>query len=302
MATTTVTTPPGLRENRSSFRAVADHATLHENLGPLADLPGRWSGYGFNLIARPDFQGGNDIFLELNPTKESLVFDTIGSAIPNRGSAQDDITLFGVHYLQQISDRSNGGALHIEPGIWVTIPATEDPAEGASLARLATIPHGDAANLGGTSLAVDGGPQIKPANTVPFTIGTAPPAPGTPNPFPEYDLNQPNPFRTDPVPAEITQAMINDPNTVLTADIAGQDITHTEVLIVDSATSGGIANIPFVTTNANAASASAIFWIERVKPEVGPHFMQLQYTQTVLLNFRGLSWPHVSVATLTKTF
>jgi len=26
----------------------------------------------------------------------------------------------------------------------------------------------------------------------------------------------------------------------------------------------------------------------------------LQYTQTVLLNFNGLSWPHVSVATLEK--
>ena len=96
--------------------------------------------------------------------------------------------------------------------------------------------------------------------------------------------------------------MVTDPNTVLTADIAGQNITHTEVLIVDSATSGGIANIPFVAANANAASASAIFWIERVQPEFGPHHMQLQYTQTVLLNFRGLSWPHVSVATLTKTF
>jgi hypothetical protein len=29
-------------------------------------------------------------------------------------------------------------------------------------------------------------------------------------------------------------------------------------------------------------------------------YLQLQYTQTVLLNFLGLSWPHVSVATLLK--
>jgi len=27
-------------------------------------------------------------------------------------------------------------------------------------------------------------------------------------------------------------------------------------------------------------------------------YPQIQYTQTVLLNFNGLSWPHVSVATL----
>jgi len=46
---------------------------------------------------------------------------------------------------------------------------------------------------------------------------------------------------------------------------------------------------------------SAIFWIETVTPPDGEHeFLQLQYTQTVLLNFNGLSWPHVSVATLRK--
>ena len=28
------------------------------------------------------------------------------------------------------------------------------------------------------------------------------------------------------------------------------------------------------------------------------HFTQIQYSQVVLLNFNGLSWPHVSVATL----
>jgi hypothetical protein len=28
------------------------------------------------------------------------------------------------------------------------------------------------------------------------------------------------------------------------------------------------------------------------------HFTQIQYTQTVLLNFNGLTWPHVSVNTL----
>ncbi|MGH2856732.1 MAG: heme-binding protein [Solirubrobacteraceae bacterium] len=302
MATTTAEPQAGLRENETSFRAVTDATTLHERLGPLAELPGRWSGHGFNLIARPDFQGGNDIFLELNPTRETLTFDTIGSAIPNRGSGQDDIDLFGVHYLQQISDRSNGGALHIEPGIWITVPQTQLPPEPATIARLATIPHGDAANLGGTAVSVNGGPDIKPANTVPFPIGTPPPGPGTPNPFPEYNLGAPNAFRTHPVPSGVTQAMVTDPNSVLVAAIAGQNITHTEVLIVSSTDGGGIANIPFVVQNADAASASAIFWIETVQGHGRKHHLQLQYTQTVLLNFKGLSWPHVSVATLTKTF
>jgi hypothetical protein len=90
--------------------------------------------------------------------------------------------------------------------------------------------------------------------------------------------------------------------------------------------------------NANAVEMSAIFWIETVQAEIqvdqldagssvdvspavpdgapaptftvtsasgtdGPQsvtvtYPQIQYTQNVSLNFRGLTWPHVSVATL----
>jgi len=35
-----------------------------------------------------------------------------------------------------------------------------------------------------------------------------------------------------------------------------------------------------------------------VPHEITVHFTQIQYTQTVLLNFAGLTWPHVSVNTL----
>jgi hypothetical protein len=34
------------------------------------------------------------------------------------------------------------------------------------------------------------------------------------------------------------------------------------------------------------------------KQQITVHFTQIQYTQTVLLNFAGLTWPHVSVNTL----
>ena len=44
----------------------------------------------------------------------------------------------------------------------------------------------------------------------------------------------------------------------------------------------------------------AIFWIEKVQQADGTHFMQLQYTQTVILFFKNISWPHISVATLVK--
>jgi hypothetical protein len=67
--------------------------------------------------------------------------------------------------------------------------------------------------------------------------------------------------------------------------------------------SGGTANTAFLKggaqgPNAVAASVAATFWLETIEDESAPS--QLQYSQTVLLNFNGLSWPHVTVGTLHK--
>src|SRR5580704_9537573 len=110
-----------------SVRISPDNATVLQNLGLLAELAGNWHGTGFNLVARPDFQDQTNVFLELNLTNETTKFDPISSSIPNRGFAQPDIELFGLTYLQKISDATTGGALHIEPGIWITQPATSQP-------------------------------------------------------------------------------------------------------------------------------------------------------------------------------
>jgi hypothetical protein len=70
---------------------------------------------------------------------------------------------------------------------------------------------------------------------------------------------------------------------------------------------GGLANTAFLQGSANegpnalAALLRATFWIETVQDrDGGPDVEQLQYSQTVLLNFNGLSWPHINVATLRK--
>src|ERR1035438_9204535 len=149
---TPIATPQ--RSRISSFRSSSPLSELMGQLGPLAELPGTWSGHGFNLIARPDHEGGNDIFLELNLTHESLVFDSIGAPIPNRGSSQDDINLFGIHYLQKVNDATTHGALHIEPGIWANVPTTTSPAETPSVARMACIPHGNSLLAEGQSFTV----------------------------------------------------------------------------------------------------------------------------------------------------
>ena len=98
--------------------------------------------------------------------------------------------------------------------------------------------------------------------------------------------------------------MVKNPNRVLTDAIAGQDIVNTVVLRVRAQNTRprnvGTANTFFLGKNASADIVTSRFWIETVKKPSGGHFLQLQYTQLVILNFNGLSWPHVSVATLRK--
>lgn len=292
--------------NLSSYRAVPSQQTTAANLGPLQDLPGFWQGTGFSLIARPDFSGGNPngIFLQLSLLRETIEFTTIGSPVFNRGCVQDDIAIYGVTYLQRVTDATTGGALHVEPGMWLNIPATTSPQAEASIARLATIPHGNAFCAVGFAddETLSKPPTIPRANTVPFPIGSEPPPPGTKNPFPEYDLSIGTRFRTVPTPPGITQAVIDDPNTLGREELVGHTVTHMTRLITSTKPAGGIGNIPFITGNAEPLSLESAFVIETVKGPLGTHYLQLQYSQTALLNFRGLSFPHVTVGTLIKAF
>ena len=290
----------------TSFRGVAGHAATADSLGPLRDLPGFWEGTGFSLIARPDFDPANEdgIFLELNLLKETIEFTTIGSPIQNRGSRQEDVALFGVTYLHRVTDATTGGALHIEPGVWLNIPATTVPAADASIARLSTIPHGSSVCAVGQAQYVvpDGPPEIPPANTVPFAIGAPAPPPGTKNPFVAYDLADATSYRSNPLPAAITQAIVDDPNSALRDALAGHALTHITRLIVSTDSGADVGNIPFITQNANTVSLESVFAIERVRGRDGTEFLQLQYSQTASLQFAGMNWPHVTVGTLIKAF
>jgi hypothetical protein len=275
-----------------------------------------WKGKGFNMIWRPNHgqSGPEDFFLELNFTDETLAFtDITGNGIANRGLLQNDIPLGGVAYLQTIKDSFDGTGQHFEPGVWANVPATTNPNEQATIVRMGSIPHGTTINLQGHAFSVPR-PQFAVASIKPFPIGQ----PDNPIDFPEQNLNTPSQSRTPPNRvAALTQPQLDDPNLFLSEAIAPQTILETTVLTVTSDTSvpgsipdagGGTANIAFLTgvgappaggPNALTAFAEATFWIERVRGENGnPDFNQLQYTQRVLLNFRELSWPHITVATL----
>jgi hypothetical protein len=308
-----LTSVSGRIEQGAEAEFQATPVRMRSLLGPLALLPGTWKGYGFNQIWRP-FHGSQDRFLELNETIETLQFDEIPGDIPNRGLLQADINLHGIRYLQQIQDAHVLGpnhklaGIHIEPGLWLTTPATTDPSDPTTIARLANIPHGTSLVAQGSSSSTNSGPEIQPNGITPFTIGN----PNNKIQFPESNLATPSQFRTAPgdIP-NVTQAMVDNPNSVLTTAITGQTIIATTVLRVSTkplnppTTGGGTSNIAFLQgaaggPNANTAEVDAIFWIEIVRETNGAIKHQLQYSQTVLLNFNGLSWPHVTVGTLVK--
>jgi len=305
-------------------------AVLPQALGLLADLSGTWVGNGFNVISLPDFDsnppstGPLPFRLKLNSTFETLQFTPIGGSVPNRGAltafgattGQPDILLNGLSYLQRVSDLTTLQAMHIEPGFWLNVPPTTvlpvQPA--ATIVRLATIPHGDSAMVQGGGFGVQGGPVIGDVNSLPSKDGMVL--------GPPYTI----PFQNPPLPTNFKLPFVQNPNLALKEAILGQNITGTVVLIISTssvkittptpanpndpnpagtvinipAPSGGIENVPFVVQNANATRLDAIFWIETVQQPDGSTFLQLQYTQTVILNFLGIDWPHISVATLVK--
>lgn len=298
------TTPPAPANPATLLRASDPHSQFAHNLGPLAELAGTWVGSGFNVMSLPDFDskppstGPKPFRVKLNATRELLQFIPIGGAIPNRGAATDlanntgqtDIELFGLTYLQRVSDAVTNDAMHIEPGIWVNVPASAVlPVQGPTVVRMATIPHGDSLLAQSTNVeTVAGGPRIAAADSRPVGPGVTPGyLSGFNNPVP-------------PLPPGLLPAWVVDPNQALISAIAGQTITETVVLIISTQPAGGIVNIPFVVSNANATRLDAVFWIETVKQPDGSSFMQLQYTQTVILHFLGIDWPHISVATLVK--
>jgi hypothetical protein len=160
-------------------------------------------------------------------------------------------------------------------------------------------------------------PRIDPTTITPFRIGSPDDGATGLVPFPEEILANILDSRTDlnRVPG-LTQAHLTNPNLFLTDALQGQTITSTVVLVLSSDSSppgavpdvgGGVDNIAFLVgkgapptggPNAVTPKVTCIFWIEEGTDSLGHPLLQLQYTQRVLLDFGGLSWPHVTVATL----
>jgi hypothetical protein len=286
----------------------------------LDSLAGTWEGKGFNAIWVPRWDQTPSHFLMLMLTEEIITFSRIPGVIPNRGALQQDIGMTGLTYMQQISDRTGRG-LHIEPGIWATVPNTTAPAVAASVVRLASIPHGTTVLLQGTAAnATQSGALPTLATAAPTSLQPSPVTPGSPpqigpsQDMPELNLDQEEANRTAPLPAEISQDLVNNPTSLLDAQNEGLNFASMTTIQVTTTgqpiPGGGAVNTAFLAGidgtnengNASANQVEAFFWIEEVAAQGDdPAFNQLQYAQTVMLDFSGQRWPHVTVATLRQT-
>ncbi|KAK1573943.1 uncharacterized protein LY79DRAFT_567447 [Colletotrichum navitas] len=267
-----------------------------------------FSGFGFNTIFRPHSNktptGSNtsgeqsDNILQLNLTREVMKFDFRLGDVPNRGLfGQADINLNGLPYTQKIFDvmepEIETPLIHFENGMWLHVPETTAPALPASLARMASIPHGTTINAQSFSapVTVDGAPDIKPISITPIQIET-----GQLIPFSSQKADKKNTFRlpqdlTPFTKAEtVTQEMITNPNVVLTNANKGKEIIkHTTYTIStsppESKLGGGTSNIGFLQgngsqgdgtpatdntprANANAVKVTATYWISTVRTKL----------------------------------
>ncbi|HEV2764687.1 MAG TPA: heme-binding protein [Pyrinomonadaceae bacterium] len=272
-------------------------------LGPLARLVGTWIGnHGWNLIAvpkEPDKPGGPESFtLLVRPYFEFITFAPLGAPVPDRG-ASETLLISGLEYSLRVTDALTNQPLHLENGMWLYLNDPQNP-QSPTIARHATVPHGNSVlALGGFSQS-DGPPDIPTLDS--FPVGS----PGG------MAAGYTDPY-IEPLPPAVAAIqphfIVKNPNAVLQAAIQEQTILDTLTLNVSSQTAtGGIVNIPFIRQNANASAFNATFWIETVKdPQTGDQYDQLQYSQQTNLNFipRGdgqglIMWPHVNVNTLVK--
>lgn len=348
-------------ESAGAQRELRAAKPVEADLGPLALLPGVWSnlrdpdhpddparnplaGRGWNLIALPfaKAEERRPYRLLMNQYNEQLVFSTVDDKVPNRGITADrppqraDQLVATLDYQQTIrqiaaSDVSASGdagpaglPIHHEPGLFLHMK--QQRIDGFDIARLATIPHGNAANAIGRSEIIDGPPDIPDLSGFPEgvtdDIATAVAEAADPLGylFP-YHVFAGTPFR-GVIPESVTEFPGFGPanaNALLQGFIEEtknpaapeRPILRTTVLDLGTdAAEAGIVNIPFIERQADAAEMRSVFWImeqDAEGPLGGPRLL-LVYSQFIYLDFFDrfdgkpglIRWPHVSINVMEK--
>ncbi|WYZ34269.1 hypothetical protein EsH8_I_000545 [Colletotrichum jinshuiense] len=270
----------------------------------LENFKGTFKGNGFNTIFRPNSEKTptefkpklnppEDNVLQLSLTEETQTFTKMNESIANRGFVtQPDIFLDGWNYTQSVIDVTTPSegtpGIHFESGFWLSVPESGTPDLGASLARMASIPHGTTINAQSFLPAVktNGAPIIPKSPITPFVIGKT-----RLQPFPSQTAakNGESRIPQDLTPFikanTITQEMIDDPNSVLDLANKGKEIINNTSFTVSTESArpgttstkeagGGTNNIGFLAGNddndgnAKAVKVTATYWVSTVNAKL----------------------------------
>ncbi|MCH5373106.1 MAG: heme-binding protein [Planctomycetes bacterium] len=295
-------------------------------------------GRGWNLIALPFIRddGGPPYRLLMNQYNEVLHFDTVDDKVPNRGisfadSENTDQAVAALDYTQRIrqlaaaDDANSGKALapeldiHHEPGFFLHMK--EQTIDGFTIARLATIPHGNAANAVGKFVEIDGPPTIPSLSGMPEGASTFDVLDamnrGDPD-DPSVQYLAPYKFFVDiPFTGVLSPPFPGfhpvDANNLLNLglDAIRDSVVRTTELVLDTDTmEAGIVNIPFIERQADAALMRSTFWIMELSEEgpFGEPRLLLAYSQFIFLDFFPrrdgrdgfIRWPHISINMMEK--
>jgi hypothetical protein len=276
-------------------------AEVANKLGPLADLEGTWHGSdGWNMIAVPSQNSGKPSFtLLVQNYYETITFTAIGAPVPNRGGATEQF-ITGLTYELTVIDKLTQGVLHVENGMWLNMADVQAQPDGPvkaaapapfTIARMSSIPHGDALMALGNATTSGGKFAIPDMNALPIDMGRP-------------DFGYLDAYK---IIQQFPQFSARNPNLMLQKAIANQTIGNVTTIFVDTQNQGGnISNIPFIHEHVNASRFMSTFWIEDVTMD-GINFKQLQYSQQADLDFLPkfgipglIMWPHVNVNTLRK--
>jgi len=264
-------------------------------LGPLSPLIGTWTGSdGLNIVAMPSRRSQPSdkgrFELIIRPYRETLTFAPIEGAVRNRGGNMDQYVGAITYQQEVISTDDIEEVIHVENGMLFHLNnvvdyetrelSTKPP---FAVARTASIPHGNSAMLLGNVEQFYGAPVIPDIRVMPLDVGPKAPKEYL-NPY-YKPINVVNPHKSLRQLAE------------------KQTILKTTHLSLDSNNRGSVTSVPFLVERANTTRFRSDFWLETLTDGT----QQLQYSQTMNLEFHKqiggdklVTWPHVTVNTLTK--
>ncbi len=311
-------------------------------LGPLFDMVGKWTnhpGQGWNIIAVPGpvtpeypnlFQAPGFI-LEVIPYIETTTFEPISVTL-NRGQFlggnPEEIQQVGaILYEQRIKSAGayganekykkdienffkergfpEGQAIHAEQGMILNISNFNMYGDQElQIARMGTIPHGNAMLCLGGAKATTSPDIDQNVSAKPFTVDPAR-AKELGNGYGEGQYN--------PIPDLFTGFYQSQPNKILgQANGSKEFISSNHLNLSTENGTGGLLSIPFLGggldgTKLDTTKMTVDYWISKYKTNDGKEQLQLQYSQNISIVFPEskkpdlpIVWPHFGVNTMYK--